>query len=107
MRQRIDGSFDEIKPFDKFKELFDEENAEKLRDTQAIFFGTEEDLKRIKTKKSIEDRLQSLEEKVKELDSDKPSSDFIILPTNDEIKKYGKTPMYSNMLKIMDRISKK
>lgn len=104
MQETKDGKFGETKPYSEFMKLFEDE-AE-MANTKAIHFGTPEELEEIRKRKPFEERLSALEDEAEKRKGNE--SEYIVLPTPEEIKKYAaKGPMERNMLKIMRGISSK
>jgi len=87
MQERNDGTFGEITHGNDLLEQFID-NPFELARTRAIHFGTVEELEAVKEKRSIEDRLKSLENDVFKM---KPTeSEMILIPTRAQIKWFSK-----------------
>ena len=103
MQENRDGSFEQIQELSEFFEEMT--NPEKdWSKVKSLHFGTPEELEEIKTEKLVGDRLDILEDQMKEL-LDKPESNFIIEPTKEEIKQFGSGPMRREMLNSMNIVS--
>lgn len=107
MLENRDGSFESIKPFSEFMEKVAKMDQNDYENVRSFHFGTEEELVKIKEKKSLEQRFKDIENDVKKLKSGKANrSEYVVFPTAEEVKKYAsKGPIERNMLKIMHGIS--
>jgi hypothetical protein len=87
MQEKLDGSFDKIRPFcDIFEKLRD---PGYLKQTRAIHFGTIEELEAVKAKKQegwIEDKLDELSERLGALEEKEDRPSVIWRPTRREVQ---------------------
>jgi hypothetical protein len=101
MIERRDGTFSEFYEMDEFTKIMEKQvqryqemikeidpGFKPLPEYKAFHFGTKQELEEIKGKKALQVQIDELKEEVEQL---KPlKSDHVILPTQDDIKRYAK-----------------
>jgi hypothetical protein len=87
--QYQDGSFSETMPFDEIMARFSQEMEEGAQ-IKALHFGTWQEVEAEKEKQAVEDRLDQLEQAVRDLS---PVKTTLEIPTPEEVKKIANQRM--------------
>ena len=83
--QYTDGSFSENLPFGEAVAEF--QNALESGTARSLHVGSELELNRIKERDKLINEIQSLEERISDLEAGPVKSDKIVIPTRDEMIK--------------------
>ncbi len=82
--QYKDGTFSETAPYDKIFKRFVQEMKEEVA-IRALIVGSHEEVEAEKNKKSIEERLEHIEQSIRDMS---PVKTILEIPTLEDIKKY-------------------
>ena len=91
-----DGNFGDMVPLDvhrEFMNMWADKEDEFFKTVKATHFGTFEELEEVKEKADMQTQIDRLEERLEEID--KPKSNYIILPSHEDVMRFTKEEVKS------------